>query len=173
MNTQVYEEIVKILGLQGEFRGQCFPPGDASVFAPVDIAFFAFFAKLSLSKAFIIDSFTSLLYDVILFSTVTERVEGIPIFDEVTYERFECFFYAQRSESSSLLRRALPRTISCIHRFNRNFWRKASPSRRRFSVIGNLPRTSPSSGTIPWSREMDPSSHRYARLYCWRLSLSP
>ena len=98
MNTQVYEEIIQVLGLQGEFRGQCLPPGDASVFAPVDIALFAFFAKLSLSKAVIIDSFTSLLYDVILYSTVTERLEGIPIFEEVTYTRFECFFYAQRSE---------------------------------------------------------------------------
>ena len=99
MNTQVYEEIIQVLGLQGEFRGQCLPPGDASVFAPVDIALFAFFAKLSLSKAVIIDSFTSLLYDVILFSTVTERLVGIPIFEEVTYTRFECYFYAQRSES--------------------------------------------------------------------------
>ena len=72
-----------------------------------------------------------------------------------------------------LSRRALPRVISCIHRLSRNFWRKESLSRRRSSVIGNLPRTSPSSGTIPWSREMDPSSHRYVACIVRVFSLFP
>jgi hypothetical protein len=83
METQIYEDIVLVLGLQGEFRGQCLPPGDASVFAAVDIAWFAFFAKLSLSREVIFETFTAILYDIILYSTVTERREGIPNFEEV------------------------------------------------------------------------------------------
>ena len=86
---QVYEEIVLILGLQGEFRGQCLPPGDATVFAPIDIAWLAFFAKLSMGQDAVFESFTAILYDVILFSTVTERAEDFTLLiDEVRIESF-------------------------------------------------------------------------------------
>lgn len=86
---QVYEEIVLILGLHGEFRGQCLPPGDATVFAPIDIAWLAFFAKLSMSQDAVFESFTAILYDVILFSTVTERAEDFTLLiDEVRIESF-------------------------------------------------------------------------------------
>lgn len=87
---QVYEEIVLILGLQGEFRGQCLPPGDATVFAPIDIAWLAFFAKLSLSQDVVFESFTAILYDVILFSMVTERAEDFTtLIDEVCIKSFD------------------------------------------------------------------------------------
>jgi hypothetical protein len=83
VSPQIYEEIVLILGLQGEFRGQCLPPGDVSVFAAIDIAWLAFFAKLSLTQEIIFESFTAILYDVILFSTITERFGEIQLFEEV------------------------------------------------------------------------------------------
>jgi len=73
---KIYEEIILVLGLQPEFRGQGLPPGDVSVFAPVDIAWVYFFAKLALSREALFESFTALLYDVILFSTITERPNG-------------------------------------------------------------------------------------------------
>jgi hypothetical protein len=43
-------EIVLVLGLQGEFRGQCLPPGDVSVFAPIDLAWLQFFVRVSLLR---------------------------------------------------------------------------------------------------------------------------
>ena len=55
-----------------------------SVFAPVDVAWLFFFAKLALSREALFDSHTALLYDVILFSTVTERPDGaLPLVEEV------------------------------------------------------------------------------------------
>ncbi|EEH51064.1 uncharacterized protein MICPUCDRAFT_54765 [Micromonas pusilla CCMP1545] len=44
-------------------RGQCLPPGDASVFAAVDIAWLYFFTKLALSREAIFESHTAILYD--------------------------------------------------------------------------------------------------------------
>lgn len=85
---KVYEEIVLVLGLAGEFRGQCLPPGDVSVFAPIDLAWLQFFAKLALSREVVFDRFTAILYDIILFSTITERNELNSIFDEVNITRF-------------------------------------------------------------------------------------
>ena len=73
-------------------RGQGLPPGDVSVFAPVDVAWLHFFAKLALSREALFDSHTALLYDVILFSTVTERPDGaLPLVDEVCSYRL-CLF---------------------------------------------------------------------------------
>lgn len=74
--------VVQVLGLQPEFRGQGLPPGDVSVFAAVDAAWLYFFAKLALSREALFDSHTALLYDVILFSTVTERPDGTLPFAE-------------------------------------------------------------------------------------------
>lgn len=54
-----------------------------SVFAPVDVAWLYFFTKLALSREALFHSHTALLYDVILFSTITERPDGaLPPTDE-------------------------------------------------------------------------------------------
>ena len=68
-------------------RGQCLPPGDASVFAAVDIAWLYFFTKLVFSREAIFESHTAILYDVILFSTITDRPnEFLPLLDEESFD---------------------------------------------------------------------------------------
>ena len=66
-----------LLGLEREFRGSCLPPGDASAFAITDAAWLAFFAKLAFSKDMFLESFTAIMYDIMLFSLISDREEVI------------------------------------------------------------------------------------------------
>ena len=66
-----------LLGLEREFRGSCLPPGDASAFAITDTAWLAFFAKLAFSKDIFLESFTAIMYDIMLFSLISDREEVI------------------------------------------------------------------------------------------------
>ena len=62
-------------GLEREFRGSCLPPGDASAFAPVDAAWLSFFAKLAFSKEAFLESFTAIMYDIMMFALLADRDE--------------------------------------------------------------------------------------------------
>ena len=62
-------------GLEREFRGSCLPPGDASAFAPVDAAWLSFFAKLAFSKEAFLESFTAIMYDIMMFGLLADRDE--------------------------------------------------------------------------------------------------
>ena len=64
-----------ITGLEREFRGSCLPPGDASAFAPVDVAWLSFFAKLAFSKEAFLESFTAIMYDIMMFALLADRDE--------------------------------------------------------------------------------------------------
>ena len=66
-------------GLEREFRGSCLPPGDASAFAPVDAAWLSFFAKLAFSKEAFLESFTAIMYDIMMFALLADR-------DEVSFD---------------------------------------------------------------------------------------
>jgi len=72
---QLHEEILLLLGLEREFRGSCL--GDASAFAITDAAWLAFFAKLAFSKDMFLESFTAIMYDIMLFSLISDREEVI------------------------------------------------------------------------------------------------
>lgn len=66
--------MVVALGLSLEFSGRCVPSGDVSAWAPVDTAWAKFFLEhLKLTKeALIRGAFVPLLYDILLFSMITQ-----------------------------------------------------------------------------------------------------
>ena len=70
----------------------------------MDVAWLYFFAKLALSREALFDSHTALLYDVILFSTVTERPDGaLPLVEEVvSLLRTHLSFYVRSSTAPFL-----------------------------------------------------------------------
>ena len=80
-----------LLGLEREFRGSCLPPGDASAFAITDAAWLAFFAKLAFSKDMFLESFTAIMYDIMLFSLISDREEVILDLVRLISFSFECF----------------------------------------------------------------------------------
>jgi hypothetical protein len=76
----LYEQLVLALGLQLELSGRCLPAGDVSVWAPVDAAWLAFFARLGLdAQVLLAGAAVPLLYDILLFSWVTAEAAPSPL----------------------------------------------------------------------------------------------
>jgi hypothetical protein len=76
----IYEQLILALGLQHELGGRCLPAGDVSVWAPVDAAWLAFFARLGLDKEVLLaGAAVPLLYDVLLFGWLTAEAAPSPL----------------------------------------------------------------------------------------------
>ena len=76
----LYEQLVLALGLQLELGGRCLPPGDVSVWAPIDAALLAFFVRLGLdAEALLAGAVVPLLYDIILFGWITAEAAPSPL----------------------------------------------------------------------------------------------
>ncbi len=76
----IFEQLVRALGLQLELGGRCLPAGDVSVWAPVDAAWLAFFARVGLDAEVLLAGATvPLLYDVLLFSWITAEAAPSPL----------------------------------------------------------------------------------------------
>ena len=136
LSSQIYEELVLVLGLQPEFRGQGLPPGDVSVFAAIDVAWISFFAKLALSREALFESHTALLYDIILFSTVTERPAGSFATIEQESIRFTLCVFSIMLLSQQHSCRTFKILISSIHLLNRSTSPTSKYIRRQCRDIG-------------------------------------